>query len=138
MIKVLTYNIRRATNKSGEYTLDKIINFLSELDSDLIGLQEIDRFAKRTGFEDQVEKIKKSLSCNAAYTPSMTLPPEDSKNPKREYCLMSLSKFPIMGSKYHFLRKSKYNGKWFTENRICSESVLKINNKKNGFLCYSH
>ncbi len=130
IMKVLTYNLRRATNSAGENTLNKIIGFLSKFNSDLIGLQEIDRFAKRTGFDDQVQKIKNSLSYNAVYASSLVLPPEDLNKPKREYCLMCLSRFPITKSETHFLRKSKYSGRWFTENRICLESILSIDAKK--------
>lgn len=132
-IKILTYNIRHGTNKLNEHTLDKIIDFIAKEKPDIVGLQEVDRFAKRSGFEDQAEKIRSLLSYGAVYAPSLILPSEDSKN-KREYGIICASRFPIIESKTHFLRKSEYSGKWSTESRICLESVINANGKEIAFL----
>lgn len=133
-LKILTYNIHHGTDKAGNYALDRIIGFLSKSGVDLIGLQEADRFAKRSGFEDQPENIRKSLPYNAIFAPSLTLPPEGAEKPKREYGLLCLSRFPVTESKTHFLRKSEYAGKWFTESRVCLESVVNANGKEIAFI----
>lgn len=133
-MRILTYNIHHGTDKAGEYALEKIINFLSKSGADLVGLQEADRFAKRSNFIDQFQKIKTELPYNAFFAPSLILPQEGLGKPEREYGLMSLSRFPVVETKTHFLRKSEYAGKWFTESRICIESVINANGMKIAFL----
>lgn len=133
MITALTYNIKHGTNELNNYTLDGIIGFLSKQNADLLGLQEVDRFAKRTMFEDQAQKIGDSLRLDSIFVPSLVLPSEGRDKPKREYGLMRLSRFPVIKSAQHFLRESEYAGNRFTENRICLESTIEVDGKKVAF-----
>lgn len=55
-LKVMTYNIRAC-----DFGLKKIITTLKAADADIIALQEVDKFVKRTGRVDQPMKISQAL-----------------------------------------------------------------------------
>ena len=61
-LRVMTYNIRAA-----DYGLKKIIATLQKAEADIIALQEVDRFVRRTGRIDQPKKIARSLGMNYVF-----------------------------------------------------------------------
>jgi endonuclease/exonuclease/phosphatase family metal-dependent hydrolase len=60
-IKVLTWNIRHALTDEGTVDIKAFIEELLHHEVDVILLQEVDRFANRSGNVDQFSEIKKAL-----------------------------------------------------------------------------
>lgn len=61
-LRVMTYNIRAA-----DYGLNRIIATLRKGKADIIALQEVDKFVRRTGRIDQPKKIAHSLGMNYVF-----------------------------------------------------------------------
>ncbi len=61
-LKVMTYNIRAC-----DFGLKNIIATLKQANADIIALQEVDKFVKRTGRVDQPKKISKVLGMHYAF-----------------------------------------------------------------------
>ena len=58
-MKFVSYNIQYCKGKDDRYDIDRIIREIE--DADIVALQEVDRFWKRSGYTDQVEKIAEGL-----------------------------------------------------------------------------
>ncbi|WP_216827561.1 endonuclease/exonuclease/phosphatase family protein [Alkalihalobacterium elongatum] len=74
MITVTTYNIQYGKGIDNRVDLDRTIETLRALDSDIISLQEIERYSVRSKFRDQVKIIAKELEMNAVFYPSISYP----------------------------------------------------------------
>jgi len=61
-LKVMTYNIRAC-----DFGLKKIIAVLKQENADIIALQEVDKFVKRTGRLDQPKKISRALGMHYTF-----------------------------------------------------------------------
>lgn len=62
LLRVITYNIRAA-----DYGIKGIIDTLKQGKADIIALQEVDKFVRRTGRIDQPKKIARSLGMNYVF-----------------------------------------------------------------------
>ena len=58
-MKFVSYNIQYCKGKDDRYDIDRIIREIE--DADIIALQEVERFWKRSAYTDQVEKIAEGL-----------------------------------------------------------------------------
>lgn len=86
-LRVVTYNIL-----AGDRGLKGIIDTLTTAKADLIGLEEVDRFTKRSGKSDQPAKLAKALGMNVFYAPFFPYQ-------GGEFGLALLSKHPIVRAK---------------------------------------
>jgi endonuclease/exonuclease/phosphatase family metal-dependent hydrolase len=110
-MKIVTYNIQFGLGKGGVFDLEKIAG---EVDgADIIALQEVERYWKRSGNVDQPEKLGQILhNYYWAYGPyfdvdaSIPQPDGGIKNVRRQFGNMILSKTPILSTRLFPLPKS--------------------------------
>lgn len=88
-LRILTFNIHSAINWRGEYDLDGIINFIQEVNPDLVGLQEVGRFwSSATNFQDLPAQMAERLKMFYAYSVSL-------ERNEGYFGNLILSKYPI-------------------------------------------
>lgn len=100
MIKIITYNIRYGLGLDQRYDLDRIADTVR--DADIIGLQEVERFWRRSGMIDQPDILGRHLKeFYWVYCPaydmdaSECLGDETVLNRRRQFGPMLLSRWPI-------------------------------------------
>jgi len=131
-MKVVTYNIQFGLGKDGRYDLERVA---SEVDgADIIALQEVERYWKRSGNIDQPAEIAKLLKNYFwAYGPyfdvdaSTILSDGSIKNVRRQFGNMILSKTPILSTRLFPLPKSALRER---HNMVVGvfEGVIKLKN----------
>lgn len=66
-IKVVSYNIRHGAGMDDVVDITRSAKFLSDLNPDLVGLQEVDEKVKRSGSVDQAAELGKLTGLNHAF-----------------------------------------------------------------------
>jgi endonuclease/exonuclease/phosphatase family metal-dependent hydrolase len=113
-MKIVSYNIQYCKGKDDRYDIDRIIREIEG--ADIIALQEVDRFWKRSGYTDQVAKIAEGLKdyywvFGAGIDMHAGLRANSDKarvgNPqhRHQFGNMLLSRTPIIYSRHHLLPK---------------------------------
>lgn len=115
-IKVLSWNIQHGLTESGEINIGKFIEKAIEWDVDIIFIQEMDRWVKRSGWVDQFEKFKSGLGPDWVGVWGTRL----RMGQRGVYGIATFSKLPIYESTNHVLADRH------REKTILQESVLKI------------
>ena len=67
-LRITTLNIRHGADSSGKLQLDLIGKALRKTDSDVICLQEVDVYTKRSGNVDQAQALAAHLNCSAEFS----------------------------------------------------------------------
>src|SRR4030042_1880991 len=94
---ILTYNIHSGSDAQIKYNFEAIIDVLSALRADVIGINEIDRYwGSRSNWQDQVKILSNRLNMESYYAPAMALSPKDGRREKREYGNALFTRFPII------------------------------------------
>lgn len=119
MIKVATYNIKHASNNA-RYA-EAIGQLIKDEQIDIIGIQEIDMFCKRSGNVDVLDKIAKASGLNY-YKFNKTINWENG-----EYGIGVLSKYPFTTEEVHYLPNCK-------EQRALVTTTIDLNGLKFKFL----
>lgn len=120
-VTVMSYNIHHAEGADGRLDLDRIADVIRSEKAEVVGLQEVDRFWRRSDFVDQVDYLAEELDMHAAFGANLDLPPDDPSQPRRQYGTAILSKYPILESKNTFLPKTGNN-----EQRGLLEALIKV------------
>ena len=68
MIKIVNWNIRHGRGLDNIVDIRRIGEKLKSLNADIYTLQEIDRGAERSGYEDQAEILSEILGCEFHFT----------------------------------------------------------------------
>lgn len=93
-LKVLSYNVRHCNppSKKGVIDVEAIANLIKEANPDLVALQEIDRFTKRSGVElDQAKELGKLTGLYSYFVKAIDWD-------GGEYGIAVLSKYKILDS----------------------------------------
>lgn len=109
-MKLVTYNIQYGLGKDGRYDLARIAEAVA--DADIIALQEVERFWRRSGMVDQPTEIARllpdfhsiygaNLDMDAGETNAASQP----THRRRQFGNMVLSRLPIISSRNHLLPK---------------------------------
>lgn len=101
-LKAVTYNIHIGKSAAGDLDLERTIGELKELEADIIGLQEVERFSPRSGLQDQAKQIGEALGMEYRFAPALKIGPF-------EYGNLLLSKYPIEAVKQILLSSEKEN-----------------------------
>ena len=94
-VNVVSFNIHFG-RKDGRSTLEPIAAALRTWDADVVLLQEVDRFRRRSGFRDQPAWLADRLGMNHAYGANVLRRAEGAGQPRSEYGLAILSRYPIV------------------------------------------
>lgn len=107
-VRMVTYNIAAGRNADQTFDLTTTIDQLRSLDADVVALQEVDRhWGERSEWRDLVGELGESLGMHTAFAPIYSLDPATPDEPRREYGLALLSRYPILAVDNHELtRKS--------------------------------
>lgn len=105
---MVTYNIAAGRNADQTFDLSTTTAMLRSLDADVVALQEVDRhWGDRSEWRDLVGELGESLGMHTAFAPIYSLDPAQPGDPRREYGLALLSRYPILAVENHELtRKS--------------------------------
>lgn len=96
-LPVMTYNIRHGEGMDGQVNLQRIAEVIRRQGASIVCLQEVDRYySQRSGFEDQAEILAAMLGMQHCYGANIDLDPAESGEPRRQYGLAILSRFPIL------------------------------------------
>lgn len=96
----MTFNIRHALGLDEQIDLDRIIAVIAQSDADIVALQEIDRFMRRSDHVDQAAEIARRLQMNWRFAASL-------RHGRSEYGNAMLSRCPIIGDEVIFLPGDK-------------------------------
>jgi endonuclease/exonuclease/phosphatase family metal-dependent hydrolase len=98
-IKVLTWNIRHGLTNEGYIDIPAFVEEAVSFEPDIILLQEVDRFANRSGAGDQVEEFRKGFGegWESYWTKRLNF------RGAGEYGICILSRFPIFEKKSYLL-----------------------------------
>jgi len=106
VLRVMSYNIHHGsgntecTDVPGEpecaLDLDAIAEVIRTHDADVVGLQEVDRFWRRSGTVDQPAYLARVLGMHYCYGPNLVHSPDGHSTAPHEYGTAILSRFPIL------------------------------------------
>ena len=96
-MRVATWNIRAALSAP----LDDIAAELQAMQADVIGLQEVDHLARRTGFIDQAHALATALSAHFVFAATI-------KWDGGDYGLALVSRWPLAAVQRHRLDQTEY------------------------------
>lgn len=100
--RIATYNMHTGIGTDGNYKLDRIANTIRESGADIIGLQEVDvHWSSRSQFENQIEILADTLNMDYFFAPIYNLDPPAAGEPRRQYGVAVLSKYPILHAENH-------------------------------------
>jgi endonuclease/exonuclease/phosphatase family metal-dependent hydrolase len=112
-VKLASYNIQYGRGRDGVFDLERIVGEVAG--ADIIALQEVERFWQRSGMRDQPREIADllrdyywiygagvDLNCDADVGAGIN---GDSRNRRRQFGNMLLSRQPILSSRNHLLPK---------------------------------
>lgn len=112
VIKVCSYNIRRAIGTDGKKDLKKIHQVLNEIDADLITLQEVEMVPGVVGVSRQAHALAGLLDMNYVYVPVHRLKFGSVGN-------AVLSRYPILKETRHMLPDSR-------DERVCLQVDVNV------------
>ncbi len=94
-MKFATWNIGCGARGYHGQAVDGMAAWLTANAIDICVMQEVDRFALRSGFRDYPAYLQDKTGLHAYYIPSFMLPPEAADQPQREYGNAILSRYPL-------------------------------------------
>lgn len=138
-LKLMTYNIRigagggTANVKPTNLSLTPIAKVISPHDLDLVGLEEVDCFRKRSGGMNQPKWFSDRLSMKAAFAPAVSIPTREGLNEDYGVALLSphwihsFERFPLFKPDY---RKSHPNyPDHYSEPRVLLHALVSIRSR---------
>jgi endonuclease/exonuclease/phosphatase family metal-dependent hydrolase len=66
-VRVATYNVKHGDNGDGRVDLRRLGAACASLAADVLAIQEVDRFARRTGFRDEMRVIARATGLQAVF-----------------------------------------------------------------------
>lgn len=79
-VRVLTYNVHACVGMDGQLSPDRVARVIAQSGADIICLQELDVFRKRSGNRDQAHAIAESLSMRHQFHPAWHIEQEQFGN----------------------------------------------------------
>jgi endonuclease/exonuclease/phosphatase family metal-dependent hydrolase len=97
-----TYNIHAGAGSDNVYDLDRTAATIRALDADVVGIEEADvHWGDRSRFEDTVVELGRRLGMRTGFAPIYSLDPLHAGDPRREYGVAVLSRYPIAALEDH-------------------------------------
>ncbi len=130
-MKIVTYNIQYSRGQDDRFDLPRIAEAIQG--ADIIGLQEVDRFWKRTGMQDQAEALAEMCPGFywayaggydvAAHVSDPATADAAQRGRRRQHGNMVLSRWPILSFRTLRLPRGA-PGKAWTQDRVLLETVI--------------
>ncbi|MDA0179315.1 endonuclease/exonuclease/phosphatase family protein [Solirubrobacter phytolaccae] len=125
-LKVSSYDINYGVGVDGKLDLDRTAAAITATGADVIGLQAVDKYwSTRSGNLDEPAELARRLNMHVVYGPNLDNAPVNAGDPRRQYGVAILSKFPIVSST-HTLLPRPTNG----EQRGLLEAVVDADGTK--------
>ena len=97
-----TYNIHAGAGSDNVYDLDRTAATIRALDADVVGIEEADvHWGDRSRFEDTVAELGRRLGMQTGFAPIYSLDPLHAGDPRREYGVAVLSRYPVVAVENH-------------------------------------
>lgn len=101
-LKVATYNIAAGTGPDGQFDLERTAQTIRTSGADIVGLQEVDvHWGSRSDFVDEVNILADALDMEAFFAPIYDMAPGQPDQPRRQFGVAVLSKYPIVNATNH-------------------------------------
>lgn len=101
-LRVMSYNIHYGSDVKNKYNLEGIADVIKDSGAEVIGLQEVDvHWGSRSNFENEIRLIAEKLDMNYFFAPIYSLDPVNAGEPRREFGVAVLSKYPILEAVNH-------------------------------------
>ncbi|MDX2968384.1 glycoside hydrolase family 3 N-terminal domain-containing protein [Kribbella solani] len=105
-LTVASYNIHAGAGTDNVFDLDRTAQALKALDADLIGLQEVDvHWDARSQWLDTIAELAGKLGMYSAFAPIYDFDPPATGQPRRQYGVGLLSRFPIVRGENHSITR---------------------------------
>lgn len=117
-IKIATYNI--ANGRGCDHEMQKLTDDILAVSPDIIGLQEVDRFCKRSKFMDSMKVLTELTGYKYShYTKTINLAGDPSAyGCEGEYGTAVLSKYPIISAESVLLDSASFEQRAYSKCRI--------------------
>ncbi|HCA84925.1 MAG TPA: metal-dependent hydrolase [Streptomyces sp.] len=101
-LRVATYNIAAGAGSDRVFDPGRTAEALRSLDADVIGLQEVDvHWGARSEWRDLAAELAESLDMEVHFAPIYSFDPPAEGEPRREFGVAVLSRFPIVSAENH-------------------------------------
>ncbi|GAA1607928.1 hypothetical protein GCM10009789_72950 [Kribbella sancticallisti] len=101
-LTVASYNIHTGAGTDNVFDLDRTAQAIKALDADVVGLQEVDvHWAARSEWRDTLAELASKLGLHAGFAPIYDLDPLVAGQPRRQYGVAVLSRFPLVRTENH-------------------------------------
>ncbi|WP_238162917.1 glycoside hydrolase family 3 N-terminal domain-containing protein [Kribbella capetownensis] len=101
-LTVASYNIHAGAGEDNVFDLDRTAQALKALNADVIGLQEVDvHWDARSEWRDTIAELAATLGMHAGFAPIYDLDPPVPGQPRRQYGVGVLSRFPLVRTENH-------------------------------------
>lgn len=105
-LRVVTYNIAAGAGMDRKFDVERQIEALRALDADIIGLQEVDvHWNARSQWRDLASEIADGLDMNVFFGHIYDLDPLAEGQPRREFGIAILSRYPILYAENHWITR---------------------------------
>lgn len=96
-VRTMSYNVHYGIGMDNRYDLDRIAEAIGTSGAQLIGLQEVDvHWDSRSRYEDTIALLAEKLGMNRFFAPIYDLPPHREGEPRRQFGVAVLSRYPIV------------------------------------------
>jgi len=101
-VRVATYNIHAGAGQDNVYDLARTAAAIRSLRADVVGLQEVDvHWGARSEWQDTATELANRLDMYVAFAPIYSLDPVTDGDPRREFGVAVLSKYPLVSFENH-------------------------------------
>jgi len=101
-LRVASYNIHAGAGEDNVFDLDRTAAEIASLGADVVGLQEVDvHWGARSQWRDTLQELGSRLHMQVAFAPIYDLDPPAPDQPRRQYGVGLLSRYPIVSRENH-------------------------------------
>lgn len=105
-LTVASYNIHAGAGEDNVFDLDRTAQAIKALDADIVGLQEVDvHWGDRSQWLDTIAELAAKLGMYPAFAPIYDLDPPAAGQPRRQYGVGVLSRFPLVRTENHSITR---------------------------------